>query len=117
MKKILVALAALVLPAFAATPQPYNTAVLSWTAPTQNVDGTSIQGPITYKVYQGPRGGNKTNVASNLSVLTYTVNGLPLGETCFDVTANTSGGESTPVEGCKSVVAPRPGPVSGLVVQ
>jgi hypothetical protein len=48
---IAVLLSALALPAWAAT-----IAQLSWTAPTQNCDGTAVRQPITYRIYYGTVG-------------------------------------------------------------
>lgn len=93
-------------------------ATLSWTPPTQYVDGSEIatadMGLLRYHVYRGARGtapAQKTRIATNLATLQHVDTGRPIGvEECYQVTAlfvgqpSTEGGPSA--EGCKS--HPRP---------
>ena len=90
--------------AFAASPSPRQ-AALSWTAPTQDVEGNAISG-LTYNVYRGAKGttlAQKTRIVTGTSVLSYVDSGRPAGvEECYNVTAF-NGLESGPsAEGCKS---------------
>lgn len=81
-------------------------AVLTWTAPTTNTDGTPITGTLTYNVYQGAKGAEgATPVQSGLSALTVTITaGLVDGSTtCWQVTAVEGGQESVKSnEACKT---------------
>jgi hypothetical protein len=52
-------------------PPNANAAVLTWTAPTQNTDGTTITAPLTYNVYRGASATALTKLTS-VSALTYT---------------------------------------------
>src|SRR5690606_2599770 len=96
--------------AFAA--EAVRQATLTWTKPTEYVDGTAIPSgtPATYNVYQGAKGStNKLRVAEGVSQLSRVVSALPPGETCFNVTAVVNGQESAySVEGCKSFPFPAP---------
>lgn len=117
---VLLALAGgLALPALSAEPA-VRQAQLSWTAPTQYVDGTTIAAAeaatLRYNVYRGARGtlpAAKVKVASNVSTLAYLDAGRPPGEDCYQVTAlfdgqpATEGGPSA--EGCKSYPRPAAG--------
>jgi hypothetical protein len=91
---------------------------LSWTPSTTRTDGTTITGPLSFTVYQGPSGAEvkafQWILGSTLTVTT----GLAAGTTvCWQVTETetATGLESarTP-EGCKTfpattaVVAPNP---------
>ena len=103
---------------FKAYAQVPRTAKLTWVAPTKDVEGGDIIGPITYTVYAGVKGSAKNEVVRGLSAVTYTVAALPPGETCFEVTANTEGGESArSSEVCKTFPIPRPAAPSSVVVQ
>lgn len=85
--------------------QTSRTATLHWSAVTQTVAGDPVTGAITYNVYQGAKGStSKAKVKTGVSPLTFAVTGLPVGETCFNVSAQTAvnaeGGLSS--EACKS---------------
>ena len=70
---------------------------LSWTAPTQNEDGTVLEDLAGYKLYWGTEPGNYTQSATidNATVTTYLVENLAPGTYEFVATAyNTSGVES-----------------------
>lgn len=99
----------LVLLAGVVSAQTPRQALLTWTPVTTTVDGDAVSGPVSYKVYQGPKGGTKS-VVQTLSALTVTIN-LPVGETCFQVSASTTvNGESAlSAEGCKSLAPGKPG--------
>lgn len=73
-----------------------NSTILTWTAPTTNVDGTSLTNLAGYKVYYGTASGNYATSVDVGNVTTYTVTGLSSGTTYyFAVTAyNTNSGES-----------------------
>lgn len=43
---------------------PQSVAHLSWDAPTQNVDGTALAGPLTYTVYRGASSTSLTAIAT-----------------------------------------------------
>lgn len=77
-----------------------TTVKVSWTAPTQNIDGSNITVPLTYNVYQdeGPSApiSSLKRIQSGITGLTYTVSaGLPVAtQQCFAVTAVGNGVES-----------------------
>ena len=73
-----------------------RTAVLSWTAPTQNTDGSALTNLSGYKVYWGPTSRNYTQNASvsGATSTTYTATLTP-GTWYFAVTAlDSTGAES-----------------------
>ncbi len=88
------------LPAFAITvnqPAPAGTASLSWTAPTQNTDGTSLTDLAGYRVYHGTSAGSLTDMVqlSGSATTSYVYNQLTSGTHYFAVAAyNNSGVES-----------------------
>ncbi len=70
---------------------------LSWTAPTQNEDGSALTDLAGYKLYWGTTPGTYTDTAviENPSITTYTVDGLAPGTYEFVATSiNASGVES-----------------------
>jgi hypothetical protein len=70
---------------------------LSWTAPTQNEDGSALTDLAGYKLYWGTTSGTYTNTAviDNPSITTYTVDGLAPGTYEFVATSlNAAGVES-----------------------
>mgnify|MGYP001818416827 FL=1 len=70
---------------------------LSWTAPTQNEDGSMLEDLAGYKIYWGTTPGNYTNSATidTIGTTTYVVENLSPGTYEFVATAyNTSGVES-----------------------
>ena len=75
---------------------PPPSAVLTWTAPTTNTDGTPIIGAITYNVYQGLTAASLVQVATGVTALTQTITtGLVDGTTYYwSVTAVAGGNES-----------------------
>ena len=103
---------ALLLLAGVANAQAANQAVLTWTAPTLNTDGTTITAALTYNVYQGAKGSTtKASASTGLPGLTTTIfSGLLPGTTvCFEVTAVAGGQESAHSgEVCKTFPASVP---------
>jgi hypothetical protein len=70
---------------------------LSWTAPTQNEDGSALTDLAGYKLYWGTTPGTYTDTAviDNPSITTFTVDGLPPGTYEFVATSlNAAGIES-----------------------
>ena len=87
------------LAAFNVTVQALATgsATLSWTAPTQNTDGTPLTNLSGFKVYWGPAAGNYPNsvTLNNPGLSTYVVDSLGPGTYFFAATAlSSSGAES-----------------------
>ncbi len=88
------------LPAFSITvtqPAPTGTAALSWTAPTQNTDGSSLGDLAGYRVYHGTSAStlNETITLPGAVNTSYTFSQLSSGTHYFAVAAyNTSGVES-----------------------
>jgi len=66
-----------------------GSATLSWTAPTQNEDGTSLQDLAGFKIYYGRESGNYTNEIriDNETVTTYLVDNLTPDTYYFVATA------------------------------
>lgn len=70
-------------------------AVLTYTAPTANTDGSAIVGAITYNVYQGTSAASLAKVQSGLTALTATITsgpGIADGATAFFAVSATVGG-------------------------
>jgi len=87
------------LPAFAITVAQVGTSsvTLSWTAPTQNEDGTPLMDLAAYKIYYGLSEGNYPNRIhiDNPGITTYVVDNLTPSTYFFVSTAiNSSGMES-----------------------
>jgi hypothetical protein len=89
------------LPAFSinvtGVPTTSGTATLSWTAPTQNTDGTALTNLASYRVYHGTSASALTDVrtVSSPGILTYVFDSLASGTHYFAVSAvNASGVES-----------------------
>ena len=87
------------LPAFSITVQALGlgSATLSWTAPTQNTDGTPLTNLSGFKIYWGPAAGNYPNsvTLNNPGLSTYVVDNLGAGTYFFAATAlSSSGAES-----------------------
>jgi len=77
-----------------APPPMLGSATLSWTAPTQNTDGTQLTDLAGYKIYYGTTSGQLTQVISINATgsTTYVVSGLASGTYYFAVTAYASDG-------------------------
>src|SRR5262249_32768130 len=82
--------------AVASTTVTVRTAALSWTAPTQNTDGSALTNLAGYKVYWGPSSRNYTQNASvnGASATSFTASLTP-GTWFFATTAfDSTGAES-----------------------
>jgi len=76
-----------------------GTATLSWTAPTQNSDGSGISDLAGYNIHYGNSSAamNQTIQVANAGATGYVITGLPSGTWYFTVTSYTTGGaESAP---------------------
>lgn len=96
-----------------------QTAVVSWTAPTKNTDGSTIATTLAYNLYQGVQGTSLTKVQTALATTSVTVTaGLTPGTTqCFTVTAVSNGMESAQSSSaCVAIVFPTPGVPTQITV-
>lgn len=89
------------LPPFAITVQAVGIegrATLSWVAPTENTDGSSLTDLSSYRILYGKTASNlsKTIAVSNPSITTYVVENLPAGTWYFAIVAVNSEGISSP---------------------
>lgn len=119
MKYLVVLLAFCALPLHAQTtcgsppadPVARNAARLSYSAPTQNTDGSAITKAITYTVYEGSTAVcTSTGTAIGLT-------GLSVGVHSWTVTAKTSDGESAKsAPASKTIQAAPPNPPTNLQV-
>jgi len=95
---------------FAALAQTTRTATINFTKPITYTDGTPIpaNAAVTYRVYQGARGGQKTLIGTITETQTEVSSGLERGqEYCFQVTTVVGNEESDPSnEGCKAFRVP-----------
>ncbi|MEY4762398.1 MAG: hypothetical protein RLZZ200_2254 [Pseudomonadota bacterium] len=85
--------------AVTAPPPVLGSATLTWSAPSQNTDGSTLVDLTGYNVYYGTSPTSLTNkiVVANAGTTTYTVGSLPSGTYYFAVSAyNVNGIESTP---------------------
>ena len=83
--------------AIAVTAMSNGRATLSWTAPTENTDGSTLSNLTGYRIRYGTSAGalTQTIVISNASVTTYVVEDLAPATWYFAVTAvNSTGSES-----------------------
>jgi Fibronectin type III domain len=85
------------------SPPPTGTASLSWSAPTENTDGTPITDLAGYHVYYGTNSSNLTQTVDivGATVTSYVVRGLAAGTYYFAVSAYNGSG----LESAKSNVA------------
>lgn len=112
MRKFLV-LIGLLMVAGAAQAQTTPQALLTWTAPTTNTDGSTLVGALTYNVYQYSNAvWSKVGVTA-AGITTYTVVGLAAGNTYnFHITAvNAAGQESGASNQVTKIIPPAPPPV------
>lgn len=84
-----------------------RSATLDWSAVTTDINGDPIQGTVTYNIYQGSKGSplsSKVKIISGEDKLQAVVAGLPYGETCWQVTAQTVNNREGDAsnEACKS---------------
>ena len=93
-------------------------AILSWTVPTTNEDGTPLTDLAGYKVYYGKVSATYTTIKDIRNVLTYTITGLGEGTWFFVVTAyNTIGTESAYSNEVSKVIKTVPSKPVGCTVQ
>jgi len=119
MKKFLLLVISLL--TISAVPAFADSAIVSWTAPTANTDGSALTDLASFTVRVGQQGQAKTPAPTGTDPLatTLTVNGLSVGTWCFDVVAtNTSGVSSAPsAEACKSIAPKTPASPTSVVVK
>ena len=75
----------------------YGSVTLSWTAPTENEDGSPLTDLDGYRLYWGKASGNYSDsiTINNVSITTYVVENIPSGTYEFVATSfNSSGVES-----------------------
>ncbi len=98
------------LPSFSITVDAVSlgSATLSWTAPTQNEDGTQLTDLAGYKIYWGTTSGNYPNSATinNPSVTTYLVESLSPGTYEFVATSFNAAGIESRQSGTATKVIP-----------
>lgn len=98
------------LPTFAITVlQAANgSATLSWTPPTQNVDGTALTNLAGYRVVYGRSSGNldQTVQIASPGIASYTISGLTSGTWYFAVRAYSSSGTESSVSNSGSKTIP-----------
>lgn len=92
------------LPAFTitvGTAPSTGSAVLNWTPPTRNTDGSALTDLDGYVIYHGAISGNYTETVRiwNEGLSTYVVDGLAPGTRCFVVTAFNRNGTESDVSG------------------
>jgi len=93
-------------------------AALSWTAPTQNTDGSTLTNLAGYRIYRGNSAGavassypaNPAQQIANPATLTHTFTGLSPGTYYFAVSAYASSGAESALSavGSKTIVSPTP---------
>ena len=78
-------------------------ATLSWSAPTENVDGSSVTNLSGYRIYHGTSANNLNSMiqVSNPGISTYVLDNLASGTHYFAISAYNSAG----VESDRSAVA------------
>jgi Putative Ig domain len=88
-----------------ATPTPTTgTATVSWTAPTENTNGTALTNLAGFKVYYGTSASSLTQVAqvANAGATNYVVSGLASGTWYFAVTSYTTDGQESALSSTSS---------------
>jgi hypothetical protein len=101
-------IASATLPAFTITvtePEP-GSVTLSWVAPTENTDGSSITDLAGYRIVYGPSASTMYNSAnvSNAGVTTYTLENLAPGTYYFALKAYTNSGTESDLSNVVSKV-------------
>ena len=89
-------------------PPATGSATVTWSAPTENTDGTPLTNLSGYQLYYGNSPGNLTQsvTINNPGVLTYVLTGLASGTWYFAVQANTSAGGSSVLSNSASFAVP-----------
>lgn len=82
---------------------------VTWVAPTQLTDGTTITDAITYNLYS-LTSANPTILASGLTTTSSIRSNLTAGTPCYAVTAIVNGVESVLSNTAAIIVAPTPAP-------
>lgn len=116
---LVVGAAIMMLFAYMASAQTTRTAQISFTRPTQYVDGTTVSATtaLSYRVLQGPKGGAKTAVGTITGTSTTINTGLQPGETCWQIVVIANGVDSAPSnEACKTFAFPAAEAVTITVV-
>jgi Putative Ig domain len=94
------------LPAFTLTvsPSSIRSATLSWTAPTQNTDGSALTDLGGYRIYYGTSASalNQTITVSNAGLTTYVIDSLATGTWYFAVKSLDTGGVESDLSGVVS---------------
>lgn len=92
--------------------QPWDTNIISWTAPTTNTDGSALTNLSGYRVERASSSGGSFSSIGTASGVTYTHTGAAAGTNCYRVIALASNGqESVPSNvACKTNVRPTPVP-------
>jgi hypothetical protein len=86
------------------TPSAIRSAALSWTAPTQNTDGSALTDLSGYHIYYGTSASalNQTVTIGTAGVTTYVIDGLASGTWYFAVKAVDAGGLESDLSGVAS---------------
>ncbi len=97
----------------AAGPVVYQAYTAAWLAVTQDVNGGTLAGPVTYQLHVGPPG-KEQGYGAPVSILSETIYPSAAGVLCATVTALAGGLESAPPgEVCVTVPNPPP-PVAAV---
>lgn len=98
--------------------QPWDTNIISWTAPTTNTDGTALTNLSGYRIERGASATGSFASIGTSTVTTYTHTGAAAGQNCYRVIAMASNGqESIPSNvACKTNTRPAtiPNPPTNL---
>lgn len=89
---------------YGTTIAPRGTAPLSWTPPTQNIDGSSLTNLAGYRIHYGtsPTAMTQTIQVANPGLRSYTVSNLASGTYYFAVRAYTSAGSESVLSNVES---------------
>jgi hypothetical protein len=89
----------------AAPPTGADSVTLTWTAPTQNTDGSALTDLAGYEIFYGNTAGAMTNAitVNTVGMLTYVVTGLSPGTWYFTIRAVNSAGVRSPNAGVVSI--------------
>lgn len=119
MRKFSALISGLLLCSTAALAQSAPSVLVAGSAPTTNVDGSTITATLTYNLYQSVQGGTLVKVQGPLTTLSATVTaGLTPGSTqCFTFTAIEGGNESAKApSACAAIPLPTPNAPSQITV-
>jgi len=86
-------------PVATATPPSTDNVTLSWSAPTENTNGSALTNLTGYIIYYGTSASAMTQTIdiNTVGMLTYVVDNLSAGSWYFDIVAvNSAGVQSTP---------------------